>query len=278
MARTHLIVNADDFGENEAVNRAIIDAYRRGIVTSTSLMVTGDAVEDALEQARSHPGLRVGLHVVLMLGRPCLPPADIPALVTPAGTFPTDAMSAGLRWFLSLAAREQIRREVWAQVACFQRTGLPLDHLDAHLHFHIHPAVFDVLMEVMNEVGVRRLRLPVEPWRISLPLDARHLGRKVGYIIAFGLLARVYRRRLREGRVFCPQAVFGLLQTGDISETYLLRLIPRLPAGVVEFYAHPRYDTAAGLRELHALVSPRVRAAVERRDILLTTYDEASGG
>ncbi len=273
-----LIVNADDFGENGAVNAAIIAAHERGIVTSASLIVTGEGFEEAVTLAQSHPDLRVGLHVVLVHGRPCLPPEAIPDLVTAQGTLPYNAPAAGLRWFFTPRVQDQIRREVWAQVERFLSTGLEMDHLNAHLHFHVQPVVFPVLLDVAQAIGVKRMRLPWEPWWISLRLDASDLLTKVGYVLAFGVLSRFYRPRLRAAGIFFPDAVFGLLQTGRVSEHYLLRLIERLPPGIHEFYAHPRLDTVAGVRELHALVSPRVRAALEARGIHRTTYTESAGG
>lgn len=269
-----LIVNADDFGENSAVNWAILEAHRHGLVTSTSLMVTGEAWEEAVEMARSTPSLRVGLHVVLVHGRPVSPPETIPELVTPEGRFPQDAARAGLRWFVSRRAREQIRREVLAQVERFLRTGLPLDHLNGHLHFHVHPAVMAVLMEVAEDLRVPRLRLPWEPWRLSLTLDRSGLGRKLGYVLAFGLLARIYRPQLRRRGIFFPDAVFGLLQTGRIHKVYVVELLRRLPPGTYEFYAHPRLDTLQGRRELEALTAAEALEIVRVRGIQRTTYSE----
>lgn len=269
-----LIVNADDFGETAAVNAAVVLAHRQGLVTSASLMVTGDAWEQAVALARAHPRLRVGLHVVLLYGRPCLPPEQVPLLVGPNGEFPRNPLLASLRWFFLPAAREQVRREVWAQVERFQQTGLPLDHLNAHLHFHVHPVVCDVLLEVAERVGVRGVRLPAEPWRVSLPLDRRHLSRKLGYVVTFGLLARFYRPRFAARGVVHADGVFGLLQTGEVDAAYLERLMERLPDGAYELYMHPRLDTAGGLRELEALLSPRVRAAAERRGVRFTTYTD----
>jgi chitin disaccharide deacetylase len=59
-----LIVNADDFGLTEAVNRGIIEAHARGVVASTSLMVDEPGAEQAAALARAHPSLSVGLHFV----------------------------------------------------------------------------------------------------------------------------------------------------------------------------------------------------------------------
>lgn len=270
-----LIVNADDFGESEAVNRAVIRAHTQGIVTSTSLIVTGAAFEDAVARAREHPTLAVGLHVTLVHGRPCLPPEAVALLVTPERRLPLNATVAGLRWFLDRRAWAQIREEIWCQVDRFLSTGLTMDHLDGHLHFHVHPAVMFTLIEVAREIGVPRVRLPWEPWWRSLPLDTANLATKLAYAFIFTAVAWYYRPRLRAAGIRFPDAVFGVLQTGHMVETYWLRLLECLPPGISEAYTHPRLDTVSGLAELHALTSPRVRQRVEQLGIQLTTYGEA---
>lgn len=269
---TQLIVNADDFGKSPWVNAAIIAGYRRGIITSTSLIVTGEGFDEAVRLARANPELRVGLHVTLLHSRPCLPPQAIPDLVDTRGRLPEDPIVAGLRWFLKPAAHQQIRREVRAQVERFLATGLALDHLNSHLHFHVHPVIFDALLSVADEVGVPAIRLPVEPAWPSLWLDRSELPRKLVYVALFGLLSRRHRPHLAKQGYAVIDGTLGLLQTGNITEEYLLGLLRRLPRGTYELYAHPRLDTAAGLRELAALTSPRVRQTIQARDIHLTTY------
>lgn len=276
-SRLWLIVNADDFGESAAVNEAVAAAHRDGIVTSASLMVTGAAFEEAVELARSHPGLRVGLHLVLIGGRPCLPPGRIPELVEPSGRFPADPVKAGLRWWRRPAAREQLRAEIYAQADRFIRTGLTLDHLNSHLHFHVHPAVFSAVLEVAEALGVRQVRLPVEPW-LSLRVDPSRPGQKLVYALIFGMFGRLYRPRLQARGFVVLDGVFGLFQTGRIDEKYLLDLLRVLPPGRFELYTHPRFDTPQGRAELAALVSPEVRKLVAERGIALTTYGELAAG
>lgn len=272
-----LVVNGDDFGDSPAVNAAVVAAHRAGIVTSGSLMVTGGAFEEAVELARSTPTLRVGLHLVLIGGRPCLPPDRVPDLVDRNGRLPDNPVAAGASWWVRRSAREQLRAEIFAQVDRFVKTGLPLDHLNGHLHFHVHPTVFPLVLAASEAVGVRRIRLPVEPW-FSLRLDPSGFGRKVAYALIFGLFGRFYRPRLRERGFLVPDGVFGLFQTGRLTEPYLLRLLELLPAGRYELYGHPRFDTPAGQTEFEALTSPRVREVIARRGISLTTYTELAEG
>ena len=271
-----LVVNADDFGDSPGANAAIIAAHRDGIVTSASLMVTGSAFEDAVDLARSFPSLGVGLHLVLIGDRPCLPPERIPDLVDRAGRFPDNPVTAGLRWWVRPAARDQLRAEVEAQVDRFLKTGLPLDHLNSHLHFHVHPTVFPLVLEAAEAVGVRRVRLPVEPW-FSLRVDFTDPGRKITYALIFGLFGRLYRRRLLERGFLILDGVFGLYQTGRLTEAYLERLLGMLPAGRFELYTHPRFDNPAGRAEFEALTSPKIREVIVRRGINLTTFSALAG-
>src|SRR5207249_2839194 len=117
-----LVVTADDFGAAPEVNAAVVRAHRDGILTSTSLMVTGDAVEEAVQLARETPSLAVGLHLVLAQGRPAAPPAEIPDLVAADGAFRRAPIDTGIRYawqYLLGTGRAQLRREIEAQLAAF---------------------------------------------------------------------------------------------------------------------------------------------------------------
>jgi len=279
-----LIVNADDFGRSPEVNAAVVAAHRRGILTSASLMVTGDAAAEAIAMARETPTLAVGLHLVLVAGRAASPPAEIPHLADAAGRFAESPVAAGLR-LARPAARREVEREVAAQLDRFAATGLPLSHVDGHLHLHTHPAVLDVLLPLAARHGARGLRLPRDPLGPALAWDRRHLLQKTGWALAFGLLSRRGARRARGGGLAIPPRTYGLMQTGAMTESYLLHLLAHLDphdAPAAEVYLHP----TAGPRleplgpnpdKLAALLSPRVRALAEARGFRLTTYAGLAG-
>jgi hopanoid biosynthesis associated protein HpnK len=136
-----LIVTADDFGLADEVNDAVETAHRQGILTAASLMVGAPAAADAVDRARRMPGLRVGLHLVLVEGRPVLPPERLPDLVDATAHFRTDMVRLGFDIFARPSVRRQVRAEIDAQFRAFQATGLALDHVNAHKHFHVHPTV-----------------------------------------------------------------------------------------------------------------------------------------
>ena len=154
-----LIVNADDFGRSASINQAVIRAHREGILTTASLMVNEPAIEEAVALAREHPELGVGLHLTLLCGHSALPPEQIPGLVDAKGEFTTNPASAGFRYFFQRSLREQLRQEIHAQFQRFRATGLPLDHVNGHLHLHLHPTVFRILMADSGQLGIKRLRL-----------------------------------------------------------------------------------------------------------------------
>src|SRR2546426_12844846 len=82
-----LIVNADDFGWSEGVNRGIVEAYRNGIVTSTTVLANGAAFDGAVRLARQERRLGGGGHLNLSDGAPLLPRWEVPSLVNEQGQF-----------------------------------------------------------------------------------------------------------------------------------------------------------------------------------------------
>lgn len=277
-----LIVNGDDFGLSAQVNAGILHAHTQGILTSTSLMVTGSAWQEAAALAKDTPSLSVGLHLTLVQGRAVSLPHLLTHVAQWNGNFSDNPTAAGLRYFFSRRARVQLRDECRAQLDRFLHTGLPLAHIDGHLHLHMHPVVLDILVELASEYGVKAIRLTREDLPTSLACDPRFAWRKRWESFIFRQLARAAERKLRARGLVFPDAVFGLHQSGDVNETYLLHLLPQLRAGVTELYCHPaflpcrevQYWTPTYRRdvELAALTSPTVRAAVIDQGIALASY------
>jgi hopanoid biosynthesis associated protein HpnK len=277
-------VTGDDFGVSVPVNEAIEEAHVRGILTAASLMVAGPAAADAVARARRLLSLRVGLHVVVTRGRPVLPASQVPDLVGADGRFRTGLFRAGLAYFFRRAARRQLRAEIQAQFEAFARTGLALDHADAHNHLQLHPTVSRAIVEAGRAHGLPALRVPAEPtlaaWRaFGGRLPARLLERA----LLCPWVALLSRRASRAGLVRAD-SVFGVHDSGRMTEERLARLIERLPAGTTEIHLHPFARTWPGMEpgmvgyrgpeELAALTSPRVAAAVEKRGARRASYSD----
>jgi hopanoid biosynthesis associated protein HpnK len=253
-----LIITADDFGLHTSVNRAVLRAHREGVLSAASLMVGAAAAPDAVAVARACPGLRVGLHLVLADGAAVLPPRLVPDLVGADGRFGSRMVADGVRFFFLPRVRRQLAAEIRAQFEAFAATGLVLDHVNAHKHFHLHPTVLSLILGIGREFGLRAVRLPMEagqpawlrPWLFLL------------------------RARLRAAGIAHNDYLVGLRLSGRFDEGALLGALRRLPsAGVGELYLHPALVSGsaiaasmAGYRhadEFAALVSPRVARARE---------------
>lgn len=264
-------MTADDFGLDPAVNEAVEVAHRDGILTAASLMVGAPAAADAVARARRLPRLRVGLHLVLADGWAVSPHDRIPALVDDAGRFGHHMARDGMRIFFLPEVRRQLAIEIRAQFEAYAASGLPLDHVNAHKHFHLHPTVLTLLLQVGREFGLRSVRVPAEaggpaslrPWLWLL------------------------RRRVRAAGLTGNDQVFGLRASGRMTEPALLAALERLPAGLTEIYLHPATVSGAAVSpsapdyrhadELAALVSPRVRAAAERLGIPRGGFSDFAG-
>ena len=168
-----LIVTGDDFGLALPVNEAIEEAHRKGILTTASLMVGATAVEDAVSRATRCPSLKVGLHLVLVEGRPIMRPQAVPDLVDRRGEFSSHLVRAGFKFFFRPAVRRQLALEIRAQFEAFQKTGLPLDHVNGHNHMHLHPTILGLILKIGQDFGLKAIRC-----RMSLPgWRGKHRGR-----------------------------------------------------------------------------------------------------
>ena len=262
---SRVTLTADDFGLSEAVNEAVEQAHRDGVLTAASLMVAGPAAADAIARARRLPNLKIGLHLVVIEGPAILPPAKIPALVDATGWFPSNQLSLGLRYFFLPHVRRQLKAEITAQFEAFAATGLPLAHADAHKHMHLHPTVGQLLIQAGRHHGLKRVRVPAEPPGVMAKLDS-----PTGQ--ALYQWSRLLRSQLRHAGLSAPDAVFGLAWSGAMTTGRVRRLLDVLPPGDIELYFHPAtsrdplldrlmpaYDHQG---ELAALLDPGIRAAL----------------
>jgi hopanoid biosynthesis associated protein HpnK len=277
-----LIVTADDFGRDVAINEAVEAASRDGILSGASLMVAAPAASDAVARARRLPGLRVGLHLVLTEGRPVLPPGEVRGLVGADGRFDDNLVRAGLRYFFMPGVRRLLAAEIRAQFEAFRATGVALDHVNAHQHMHLHPTVARLIVETGRSYGMRAVRLPAEPaavLRHAFPDESHRLS-------AYRPVIAALRRRLRGAGLAINDHVFGIAWSGAMVEERLLGLLPHLPPGVSEIYCHPATRQTPALaaampgyrptEELAALLSPRVRQRIAELGISLIGYGDFS--
>jgi len=281
-----VIFNADDFGRSHAINEAVIRAHREGVLTTASLVVNGEAFDEAVALAQGHPTLGVGLHLTLVNGRSTLPAAEIPGLVNERGEFSFGPVTAGLRCFFRRSLRPQLAAEIAAQIAKFHATGLVMDHLNGHLNFHLHPTIFGILMWAgkapllsphSTRLGDRSVALPPvrltrDPFWLNAKLAHGQWFYRLSHAFIFNLLSARARPALARRGVRHTDTVFGLLQNARVNEDYLLKLLPRLPVGDVEIYSHPCLEKFPD--EFTALTSPFVKGLTKKLGIQLCRHQD----
>ena len=234
-----IIITGDDFGLAVPVNEAIVEAHVYGALTTASLMVGAGSAPDAVNKAKALPSLKVGLHIVLVEGNSILPPDAIPDLVNSRGEFSTHLVKAGFKYFFYPGIRKQLEAEIRAQFKKFQDTGLPLDHVNAHNHMHLHPTILRLIVKVGKEFGLKAVRLPNEPpirsWKA---LEKGLASRVLSWIFLYPWLA-VMKRVLRQAHIRYNDFLFGMADSGAMSLDLVLRFIQNLPPGVTELHFHP---------------------------------------
>lgn len=290
---TQLIVNADDFGLTEGVNRGIVQSHAGGIVTSTTLLANGAAFRSAVEMSREAPRLAVGVHLNLTQGSPVSSPQTVAALVNARGEF---HFTPGQLW-KALATRQiparQIEEELGAQVSKVLEAGIKPTHLDGHMHVHLLPKISEVVVRIARRFGIAGVRCPVEQSSEILRglrnTSENRIGqfKRGGIAFAVSFFARRLKKKLGREGLLCPSHFWGVTRTGFLDTAVLLAILRSLPDGSSELCCHPGYwstalEQAGGELtlqrevEMQALVSSEVKSLIEAKAIRLATYADLS--
>ena len=273
-----LIVNADDFGRHELINRAVERAFNAGCLRSATVMTGGIAFDDAIKLAKKIPDLGVGLHLTLANGNPILPPQEIPSLVTAQGIFHADYVTFLKRYLRGKISLAEVRSELAAQFEKFSRTGLTLTHVDSHQHLHHVPGIVEIVLELASAAGVGAMRIAgAKIFDGELDSVGKFVGR-----LGLGSLAKFAAHCAHKKNFVTPEHFAGIVAGESVNENFLLKLIENLQDGTTEVMLHPGTDNKI-LRdfcnwehdfelELAAVTSPNVLAALDERNILAVNF------
>lgn len=282
-----LIVNADDFGYTSGVNRAIVEAHLRGVVTSSTLMANGAAFAAAAELAKTVPKLSVGCHVVLTDGDPVLAAGQLPSLTT-AAHFRDGMVEFAARAIAGSMQADEITAEATAQIRKIQSAGIAVSHFDTHKHTHLFPTILRPLLRAAAGCGVRAVRNPFGP---RLPLRSNHLLTRPSLwtrhveVRVLGTFAGKFREAVDQEGFTTTDGTLGIVVTGALDETLFYAIARTIPEGTWEFVCHPGYndeDLQAGktrLREsreteLRVLTLPAAREVLALQGIELISYHD----
>ena len=277
-----LIVNADDFGLHAAVNRGILAAHTEGIVSSTSLMAGGAALDDAVRIARHCPQLGVGVHLTLVGASPLLPVAEVSSLLDEAGDFYGSYPLFIKRFLRGKIRLAEVERELAAQIDRVRMAGIQPSHLDSHQHLHVLPGIGGLVLDLARRFSIRAIRIPAEPVAFigATPATVGRLAGRGGLT----MLANLFRQHAAAAGIRTSDHFFGMLAGGQLTEPALLAILRRLPPGDSELMTHPGFadeSLADAFRwdyqwdaERQALTAPAVRALLAERQIRLISFRE----
>jgi len=287
-----LIVTADDFGLTEKVNQGIVESHCRGIVTSTSLMANGGAFEDAVARVRQAPRLGIGAHLNLTQGPTVTRATLVRSLVQRNGEMSIGPIGLGKKIATGKVRLDEVELELRAQIEKILGAGIKLTHLDGHKHIQLLPGVFDIVLKLAGEYGIKGIRCAVEPSNaLAVLKHARRNGKsgikQYGLGRALSFFALRSRGKAKRAGLLTPRYFLGIAQTGFLDISELSRILNNLPEGLSELMSHPGYvDEALARtptrllgqrqRELEALTDPTVKDLIARNDIQLISYRELS--
>lgn len=282
-----LIVTADDFGMSLEVNEAVEQAHRNGILTCASLVVAGEAAEDAVRRAKAMPTLDVGLHLALHGAMAQQPEGNQAILADDGRDLGENPAATGIGIALFPKVRSAARREFAAQFDAFRKTGLPLAYIDGHWHCHQNPFVLAMVLKIAKPMGAKGVRVPFEPYGFSRRIAGEGFApARLAHVFGHWPLAMEMRRQIREAGMVANDRFFGKNDNGAMTEELLIGLARNLPEGITEVGLHPatkpwphRHAPPPHWRpepELAGLTSPRVRAEIEARGIRLCRWSDLS--
>jgi chitin disaccharide deacetylase len=281
-----LIVNADDFGLTPGVNRAIIEAHAKGLVTSATLMANATGFDDAVRLAKSAPTLSIGCHIVLLDGTPVSDTQAVPSLMDRENSrFETSIGSLAIRAFRGRIDAAEVEKEALAQIRKLQTAGIQISHIDSHKHAHLFPQILSPLLRAAKACGVRAIRNPFGRVAFSGVMARPKLWKRFGQLMLLNPLARKFRRSVQEAGLITTDGSLGVAATGVLDEQLFRLILASLPDGTWEFVTHPGYNdadldqVATRLRvsretELQILTSPLVRESMDRSGIGLISYND----
>jgi hopanoid biosynthesis associated protein HpnK len=283
-----LIVNADDFGLTQGVNRAIVEAHSHGVVTSATLMANGKAFDDASRRVTSTSQLSVGCHVVLVDGSPVLGGKRTPTLSN--GKFGDSRFYDSLTGFVLRVATgridaDEIEAEATAQIRKLQAAGISVSHLDTHKHTHIFPQVLRPLLRAAQACGVLAMRNPFGPVHVSIVAKRPSLWKQFGKVTILSRLGKTFRKSVIGAGMLTPDGTVGIVATGTMDTRLFESIVHSLPEGTWELVCHPGYNDTeltsirtrlreSRAEELRLLTSPEAREILARSGVQLISYRE----
>jgi len=276
----NLIVNADDFGRHELINRAVEKALNEGCLRSATIMAGGKAFDNAVEVAKKNPALGVGLHFTLACGFPVLPPSEIPTLVNEDGIFFENYVVFLKKYLQGKVSIEEIKSELAAQLEKAQNAGLQLTHFDSHQHLHHIPGIIEICLNLAEGAKISAMRVS-ETKIFDGELDS--IGKFIGRV-GLSSLAKFAAHKAHKKNFRTPEHFTGIVAGEAVDENFLSKLLDNLPDGTTEIMLHPGTDNEILQKycdwehdfegELNAVTSPKILKQLEEKNISAINFSD----
>jgi chitin disaccharide deacetylase len=288
-----LIVNADDLGIHPSINAGILSAYRNGILTSSTMLMTTDFLDETLRDYVRTAALPIGVHLSLTLGRAAARIRDVPDLVDEQGHLRLSARKFLLTSFTDSSGAKllaQIQREFEAQLARAHDGGLRATHADSHQHVHMNPAIFQVVESLLPRFGINRLRFSREP--LSWFALRKDLSAAMSRLNPAKWALLRWRAASIKPRLLVNDEFFGVMHSGLMSKTAFQRILLKISSGqAIEISLHPGFSVRQGTEvypsaaynrfisssarqlEHDMLVDPEMADSLRSRGLILRSYD-----
>ena len=276
----NLIVNSDDFGRHELINRAVEKALNEGCLRSATIMAGGKAFDNAVEIARKNPTLGVGLHFTLACGFPVLPPNEIPTLVTEDGIFFENYVVFLKKYLQGKVSVEEIKSELAAQLEKAQNAGLQLTHFDSHQHLHHIPGIIEICLDLAEGAKISAMRVSeTKIFDGELDIIGKFIGR-----LGLSSLAKFASHKARKKNFRTPEHFTGIVAGESVDENFLSKLLDNLQEGTTEIMLHPGTDNEMLQKycdwehdfegELNAVTSPKILKQLEDKNISAINFSD----
>lgn len=276
-----LIVNADDFGLHSSINQAVDKAFHEGILTSTSLMASGPAFEEAVGTAFKMKGIGIGIHLTLVGSIPSVLPAEeIPSLTWENGRFCRSYADLLKRDIMGKVSLQEVYKEWEAQIQKVLHTGLPVTHIDSHQHLHMWNHFFPVALKLAQKYHIHCMRVPDEGLFFGLrPSNLIRSAARDG----LSLMARSHRGTLKKNHIHTNDHFFGMLYGGHLYPDRMAYILHHIHEGTTEIMCHPSIDEQAIEDEYHwdyhgekadlqSLLEKRSQNLIKSQHIELVSY------
>lgn len=235
----NLLITADDLGLAECVNDGIFFAAKNGFINSTAIMANGEAFYHAVKGLKEIPQIYIGIHLILVGEKSILKKKEIPSLIGRNNLLFKNHKIFFIRYLLCIIKKEEIRKELEAQIKICLQNGIKPCWLNSHQHLHLLPAVSDIVIELAKKYGIPYLRIMNEPL-----YGPGSFFRKL-QLIVLNFLGYCTREKAKKAGLKTNDFFVGFVNAGrlcpeDFKKTVMLK--EKYPGKQVELGCHPGFE------------------------------------